>query len=117
MGIIRKFTTKLSLIAKNGIHVLIFGASKANSIHGLNPKLEKHGSIYWLAIGGGNVLYIGAYLKNIEELDGLVRFVKEAAHMPEPTVGITISPVPPNIVGNLNIDTKLCDLDYKIVRS
>ncbi len=116
-GIIRKFNAKLSLIAKNGIHVLIFGASKTYSVRDLNPKLEKHGSIYWLALGGGNVLYIGAYLKNIAELDSLVHFVKEEAEMPEPTVGITVSPISPFVLKSINPETKLCELDYKIIRS
>jgi DNA-binding Lrp family transcriptional regulator len=117
MGIIRKFNAKLSLIAKNGIHILIFGTSKTNSIRDINPKLEKHGSIYWLALGGGNVLYIGAYLKNIAELEPLVRFIREAAEMPEPTVGITVSPIPSWILKSANPETKLCELDYKIIRS
>lgn len=117
MGIIRKFNAKLSLIAKNGIHILIFGVSKTNSIRDLNPKLEKHGSIYWLALGGGNILYIGAYLKNVAELDSLVRFIKEAAEMPEPTVGITVSPIPAFIRMGVDPETKLCELDYKIIRS
>ena len=117
LGVIRKFNAKLSLIAKNGIHVLVFGFSKANSIRDLNPKLEKNGSIYWLAIGGGNIFYIGAYLKNIAELEGLVRFIKEAAQMPEPTVGITADPIPPFMKMSINPETKLCELDYKIVRS
>jgi DNA-binding Lrp family transcriptional regulator len=94
LGIIRKYTAKLSLIALNGIHVLIFGSSKTNSIRDLNPKLEKQGSIYWLAAGGGNVLYIGSYLKHISELEPLVRFIKETAQMPEPTVALTSSPMP-----------------------
>ena len=97
MGIIRKFNAKLTLFAKHGILVFIFGTSKTKSIRDLNPKLEKNGSIYWLAIGGGNFLYIGAYLKNISELEPLVRFVKETAEMPEPTVGLTVSPVQLNM--------------------
>jgi len=117
LGVIRKFTAKLSLWAKSGIHVLVFGVSKANSIHELNPKLEKQGSIYWLAVGGGNVLYTGSYLKNIAELDGLVRFVKEKAQIPEPTVGITTSPMPPFMKISTNLETKLCELDFKIIRS
>lgn len=116
LGIICKFNTKLSLIAKNGIHVLIFGGSKSNSIRDLNPKLAKQGSIYWLALGGGNVLYIGAYLRHISELDELVHFVKDVCVMPEPTVAITTSPVPSH-VWQLKIDNTLCDLDYKIIRS
>ena len=117
LGIIRKFTAKLSLVAKKGIHVLIFGASKANSTRDLNQKLERNGSIYWLAMGGGNFLYVGAYLKDIAELDRLVRFVKEVAQMPEPTVGITVSPVPPYMKFIGNPETNLCELDYRIVRS
>jgi|GEM_PF-2754897 hypothetical protein len=38
-------------------------------------KKVKQGSIYWLALDGGNLLYIGVCLKNISDL--------------EPTVGIT----------------------------
>jgi DNA-binding Lrp family transcriptional regulator len=116
MGIIRKFTAKLSIFAQNAIHVLVFGNSKTISIRDLVPKLAKNKSIYWLAVGGGNVLYIGAFLKNIAELEALGRFIKETAEMPEPTVGITFSPVP-LILKNLKHEAKLCDLDYKIVRA
>lgn len=116
MGVIRKFTAGLSILAQNAIHILIFGSSKTTSISSLKPKLEKHGSIYWLTVAGGNILYIGAYIRNIAELDGLVRFVRENAEMPEPTVAITTSPIPPGLQ-NLEIKTKLCDLDYKIIRS
>jgi DNA-binding Lrp family transcriptional regulator len=69
-----------------------------------------------LAIGGGNVLYVGAYLKHISELEPLVRFVKETADIPEPTVGITVSPGPPQM-WRTTIDNQLCELDYKIIRS
>jgi DNA-binding Lrp family transcriptional regulator len=115
-GIIRKFTARPSILVQNAIHILIIGTSKANSIRDLKPKLESHGSIYWLAIGGGNVLYIGAYLKHIAELEQLVSFIKTTAEMPEPTVGITFSPIPPNLQV-LEIETDLCDLDYKIINS
>jgi len=116
LGIIRRFNTTLSLIAKPAIHILIYGTSKTNSINNLKTKLAKQGSIYWLAVAGGNSLYIGAYLKHLAELDGLVRFVRENAEMPEVTVGLTNSPIPPNITA-MNIKTKLCELDYKIIRA
>ena len=116
MGIIRKFNAKLSIMAQNAIHVLIFGSSKAVSIRDLIPKLSGNESIYWLAVGGGNVLYIGAYLRNISELETVARFVKETAEMPEPTVGITFSFIPPALM-NIQVETKLCELDYKIIRS
>ena len=115
-GIIRRFTAGLSVLAQGAIHVLIFGNPKTTAINALRPKLEKQGSIYWLAVAGGNVLYIGAYIRDIAELDGLARFVKETAEMPQPIVGITTSPIPPGIKF-MDIQTKLCGLDYKIVRS
>jgi DNA-binding Lrp family transcriptional regulator len=116
IGIIRKFTTRISIFAKKAIPVLIFGSSKTNSINNVKQKIERHNRIYWLAVGGGNVLYIGAYLESIAELDGIVRFVKENAEMPEPTVGITVSPMP---IIKQNIDSQIgfCELDYKIVQS
>ena len=116
LGIIRKFTAKPSIYAQNAIHIFIYGNSKTNSIRELSPKLQTHGSIYWLSVGGGNVLYIGAYLKNISELEPLVRFIKEKAEVPEPTVGITFSPIPP-FLKNEKTGSMLCELDFKIIRS
>jgi DNA-binding Lrp family transcriptional regulator len=119
LGIIRKFNTSLSVFAQNAIHVLMFGLSKANSVLDVKSRVENQGSIYWLAAGGGNILYLGAYLRNIGDLELLVRLVKEKAEIPELTVGLMGSPMPP-ILRNINfkkIDTKLCDLDYKIIRA
>jgi DNA-binding Lrp family transcriptional regulator len=115
-GVIRKFTAKISLPALNAIHVLIFGNSKIISLHELNAELAKYGSTYWLAIGGGNFLYIGAYLKSIAGLEPLMNYVKEAAGLLEPTVGITsfASPYPATYGAH---DTTLYDLDYQIIRS
>jgi len=115
-GVIRKFTAKISLQTLNALHVLIFGPSTRNSLLGLNEKLSKHGSIYWLAIGGGNFLYVGAHLRNLSELEPLVSYVKEEAKIPEPTVGITSSASPtPSILSAK--DTTLYSLDYQIIRS
>jgi DNA-binding Lrp family transcriptional regulator len=116
IGIIRKFTARLSIYAQNAIHLLIFGYTKTNSIMILKQKLEKNKCVYWLAVGGGNFLYVGVYLHNIGEMDEVVRFVKEITQMPEPTIGLTSSPLP-FPTKNINFDSKLCELDFKIVRS
>lgn len=116
MGIIQKFTTRVSIFAKKAIPVLIFGYSKTTSISSLKDKLDKNNFIYWLAAGGGNVLYIGAYLQNISELDEFARFVKETAEMPEPTVGLTVSPIPA-LKLKIDSDVGFCELDYRIIRS
>jgi DNA-binding Lrp family transcriptional regulator len=116
IGIIRKFTARLSLFSQNAIHLLIFGYSRTNSIISVKQNLEKNKCIYWLAVGGGNFLYIGIHLHNIGEMDDIVRFVKNAAQIPEPTIGLTASPLP-FLQKNINFDSKLYELDFKIVRS
>jgi DNA-binding Lrp family transcriptional regulator len=115
MGVIRKFTAKVNAGALKAVNIIIFGASGIAPLHNLNEELAKHGSIYWLAIGGGNFLYIGAYLKSITELEPLVDYVKKTAGLLEPTVGITSLAYPIN--ANNITDTTLHDLDYQIIRT
>lgn len=115
LGVIRRFTAKVSIGALKAVHVIIFGASVKTPLHDLNGEIAKHGSIYWLAIGGGNFLYIGAYLKSITELESLVDYVKKTAGLLELTVGLTSWVYPINV--NKVTDTTLQDLDYQIIRS
>jgi DNA-binding Lrp family transcriptional regulator len=115
-GIIRKFTAKLSIFQLGAVHVLVFGGSKLNSVQSLLGKLESNGLVYWLAVGGGNYLYIGAYLQSISELEGLVNFVKENAEIPEPTVGITTFPMLRGSVPDAG-KRNLYPLDYQIIGS
>jgi DNA-binding Lrp family transcriptional regulator len=116
-GIIRKFTARVNVFAIGALHILIFGSSRATQIHDLRTKLEKHGSIYWLAVDGGNYLYVGAYIRNISELEDLANYVKDAAEMPEPNVGITTSPmfIPTSLLKKA--DKRLYKLDCEIVNS
>jgi len=115
-GIIRKFTAKISLNALNAVHIIIFGASKLASLQNLDAEISEHGSIYWLAVGGGNFVYIGAYLRGIGELESLVDYVRGTARIFEPTVGVT-SLTPVSILSQKNSSTVLYDLDYQIIRS
>ena len=114
--VIRKFTAKISLFQLDALHIVVFGRSKLNSVQNLPEKLESNGLIYWLSVGGGNYLYIGAYLQNIGELDALISFLKETAKMSEPTVGISTFPMPLGILPELK-DRTLYPLDYQIIGS
>jgi len=113
-GIIRVFTAKISLFALHSLHVLVFGKSGATSFDEVRAQLGSHEATYWVAIAGGNYLYVGAYLRNIEELEPFVAFVRTHASMPEATVGIEAPPVMPPL-GSLPHETALSSLDYQII--
>ena len=116
-GVIRKFTAKVNLLTTKAIVVFISGISQMGSLHDLPDKLKTQGSIYWLAIGGGNYLYIGAYIRSLTELEPLVTYIKKEAGIPEPTVGITDFPLLLPLVNPKASDLALHELDYQIIRS
>jgi Lrp/AsnC family transcriptional regulator for asnA, asnC and gidA len=109
-GVIRRFTARISLLALGATTVWFFGVSNEFVLQNLNDRLREHGSIYWLAIAGGNYLLIGAFLKRISELESLVEYLKKEAKMPNPTVGI---------VGQqyTTKDVTLYPLDLQIIRA
>jgi Lrp/AsnC family leucine-responsive transcriptional regulator len=114
-GVIRKFTAKVSLKWAKAIIVFISGISQMSYVHWLPDKLRTQGSIYWLAVGGGNYLYIGAYIKSLNELEPLVSYIKKEVAIPEPTVGILGSSVlPPPVHPS---DVTLHELDRQIIHS
>ena len=113
-GVIKKFTAKISLGASNAIVVYVSGVSELPSLQDLPDKLRKQGSIYWLTIGGGKYLYIGAYLKTINDLPTLLEFVKTNAGVMEPTAGIMA--VPP-LASTTKPMEELTDLDLRIIRA
>ncbi len=116
-GVIRKFTAKVSLFSATAIVVFVSGTSQLGSFQDLPTKLKAHNSIYWLAEGGGKFLYIGAYLRTLNQLSDLLEFVKKEAGLPEPTIGI-IASAPFQVTPNPKPTVlTLCDLDYKIIRS
>ena len=80
--VIHKFTAKVSILASQAIPVYIFGTSQLASFKDLPDKLRSHGSIYWLAIGSGKFLYIGAYIRNLAELEPIISFIKKEAAAP-----------------------------------
>lgn len=113
-GIIRAFTAKISLSAFEAFGVLVFGRSQTQSIDEACEKLGNHDSTFWVGVGGGNHLYVGAYLRNISELEPYVDYVKKEAQMLDPTVGI----IPPETEPPSSVtprDTTLHPLDYQII--
>ena len=113
-GVIRKFTTKISLTALQAIIVILHGKSEAESVNNLHEKLGKNHSIYWITLGGGNYMVIGAYVKSMREIESLVNFVKKEALMPNPTLGILPTESNP---ANADLEKILRPLDRQIIFS
>jgi DNA-binding Lrp family transcriptional regulator len=114
MGIIRKFTAKISLFALQATVVIVYGVSEADSVVNLHQKLGTHGSIYWVTHGGGNYMIIGAYLKGIQEIEPLVEYIKKEAGILNPSVGILSFP---QTAGSTVLQKKLHSLDRQIIYS
>jgi DNA-binding Lrp family transcriptional regulator len=113
-GVIRGFTTKVSLAALGAFHALIHGRSEAESVHTIEESLGSHESVYWVTLAGGNYVYVGAHLRGIQELPAVVELVEEAGRMPDPTVGI----IHEEFSGRRRlIDELLQPIDWGIIRS
>lgn len=113
-GVIRRFSTRVSLRVLKTFVVMVFGLSKSASVQDLRRMLGEQGSVYWLGVGGGGFLYAGAFLRSIEELEDLVGFLRDKAGLLEPAVGI-VSHYSPGDAGL--VEGKLSELDYSIIRS
>ena len=92
IGVIKAFTAKPSLFAAKAIVVFISGTSQLPSTQDLPTTMKAHDSVYWLAIGGGKYLYIGAYLRSLTELTSLITSIQTEAKILEPTIGILATP-------------------------
>lgn len=112
-GIIRTFTTQLNLSVLKALQVTVFGRSEAYSMDEILEKAANNDSIYWTAVAGGNFVYVGAYLRDISELDALISYVRKEIKIAEPKVGIQ----PPIRSRSSFTIGDLFPLDYEIIHA
>jgi DNA-binding Lrp family transcriptional regulator len=87
-GVIRGTTAGISIRYLSAVPVIVFGRSNTVSVEDTVKKLSANELSSSVLVAGGNYLYTVGLLHNISELDGYTDFVKKAAEIPEPTVGI-----------------------------
>jgi DNA-binding Lrp family transcriptional regulator len=112
-GIIKTFTARVSLAALKAVDIIVFGTSEIQLDQETVRKLQGDDHTYWVALSGGNYVYVGAYLRNISEIDSYVAFVKSEAKIADPTVGIQTSAwteVPAR-------EADIQKLDYRIIHA
>jgi Lrp/AsnC family transcriptional regulator for asnA, asnC and gidA len=110
-GIIRGFTARPNLFIAGALNVYIFGFARAEPLRELPSKLSKNDSVYWVAQAGSGYIYVGAYVRGLNELSSVSDFIRKTADMPNPTVGII------DFGANINYQPKdiLDTLDWQII--
>ncbi|MBY9006981.1 MAG: winged helix-turn-helix transcriptional regulator [Candidatus Lokiarchaeota archaeon] len=109
-GIIQTFTARPSLIALNGIEVLIYGKTIGKDTSSISQELGESENIYFVGVAGGNILYIHGYLHDISELNDYIIFVSKIGKLENIISLIKKYPQRINPV-------KLIELDFRILNS
>jgi DNA-binding Lrp family transcriptional regulator len=86
--VIRGFTAKPSIRALGFLSVFIHGASNARSINEAMKKISTCENVYWICVGGGNHLYVGAYVRGLSKLNEVAATISDLGEIPEPVIGI-----------------------------
>ncbi|HUY01362.1 MAG TPA: winged helix-turn-helix transcriptional regulator [Candidatus Deferrimicrobium sp.] len=116
-GIIQKFVTKLGAGHITFINLMLFGNSGVKDIEKGISDLGINENIYNVTHSSGNLIFIHAQIRDINELDTLVSFVRMVGKIDELTVGICKFDIPCDL-RELNLDNiVLSKLDYQIIES
>lgn len=110
-GVIKAFTARISLAYLAAPTVIVFGVTRDSDPAALSDRLGAEEHTYWVAVGGGNFLYVGGYLRNAGELEAYASFVAKEAGMPDATVAIMSAPPLPSRKEPFRLDR----LDYRIL--
>ena len=110
LGTINAFVARPSLISLKSIWVMTTGISTATSVDQVCQELGKHESIYFIGIASGKYLYIGAYLRDITELQDYSVYVAKTSQISDPTIGIITIPY-------ITTPESLSTIDYKILKA
>ncbi len=111
-GVIKAFTAKLNIAFLGGASILVTGNCNSGDVSELCESIGSHEYTYWISLAGGNRLYIGAYLPNVNNLDDYLRFLDKNS---VEDVEFGIEPIA-DYTGDLKID-ELDLLDFQIVRA
>jgi DNA-binding Lrp family transcriptional regulator len=88
IGVFKSMTATISLNYLDEVFVAIWGRSNSPSVDEIFERLGESEFTDRVDVLGGSSLYVIGGLRRMSELDSYVEFVKRAAKMPEPTVGI-----------------------------
>lgn len=87
-GVIKAFTAHQSLVSLGAVTVWVYGRSDAVRPSDVHLRLSADNRTYWVANSGGGYVYVGGYLRGIEELDDYVALARDRGELGDPAVGI-----------------------------
>ena len=119
LGVIDKFVTNLNYHAfkLTPSNIVMFGTSMAKNVKGLIEKLGANENIYTISQHSGNFFIIHAVIRNPNELEPLVSFVKLTAEIPELKVGLQSTPIQPEADEDIKRDMNLSNTDFLITNA
>ncbi|MFW9938075.1 MAG: AsnC family transcriptional regulator [Candidatus Thorarchaeota archaeon] len=109
-GTINAFIVRPTMISLKGLWLLSSGTSNAKSIDLISQELGNHETIYVVSIASGKYLYVGAYLRNISELQEFTSFLSKTSQISNPSIGIISIPY-------ITTPETLSSIDYKILKT
>ena len=116
LGIIQKFKTQINHFNfPNIVNLLAFGVSKTKNPKTTMEKMGIHEGIHNVTQASNNLFFIHAFIRNINQLDSLVTFIRDKGEINDLTVGIQKSPNP--IMDKNPTELSLSEKDYLIINS
>lgn len=88
MGVIKGTIAGISIPYLDAVPVMVYGRSNTASVERTLSKLGDSELTRRVLVTGGNCFYVVGFLRRISELGGYSEFVKRAAEMPDPLVGV-----------------------------
>lgn len=113
-GVIKHFKARLGIANFPNIsNIVMFGVPNVKDKKLILNKLGENEYIYNISRASGNLFYIHAFIRNMNDLDSLVNFIRKTGKISDLTVGIDRA-MPPILIKDKKKVTKL---DYLIVDS
>jgi len=114
LGVIKHFKARLGIANFPNIsNIVMFGIPNVKDKKLLLDQLGENEFIYNISRASGNKFYFHAYIRNMNELDSLVTFIRKTGKISQLTVGIDRNMPSISIKNKKN----LTNLDYLIVNS
>ncbi len=88
LGVLKKPLAGISIPYLDAVPVAVFGRSRSSSIERTLDRLGRSEYSRRAVVAGGNYIYVVGFLRKVSELGAYAEFVRKAAEIPEPTVGI-----------------------------